>query len=137
MHEYSVSLVIAGDDLNEAEVTTILGLKPTVFLKKGERLSRERKREESVWSHNVFPAQDSPDWQSLDEGLRCLLETLGPLRGALETLRQRYFAVANCGHFYSAFGGGPSISPETLRQLAELGLTLTLKSYCHDGEPDS
>jgi hypothetical protein len=129
MHEYSVALLIAGDDLDEAEVSRKLGLQSTVFHKKGEPLPPKRHREQSTWSFIVYSSPHNPDWSSLDDGLKCLIETLLPLKNILRELGQRYSMDAYCGHFGSGFGGGPSISPETLRLLAELGLTLTIKAY--------
>jgi hypothetical protein len=137
LHTYSVGLVIAGDDLDEAEVSRRLGLQSTVFLKKGEPLSPKRRRKQSVWSFDVRPSPDNPDWPSLDDGLRHLAEKLLPLRNALSELKGRYSIEVYCGHFGSGFGGGPSISPETLRLLAELGLTLTIKTYWHEDEPSA
>jgi hypothetical protein len=45
MHRYSVELVISGDDLDEAEVSALLGLKASVFFKKGDPLSPKQKAE--------------------------------------------------------------------------------------------
>jgi hypothetical protein len=135
MHEYSVELLIAGDDLDEAEVSKKLGLQSTGFLRKGEPLPPKRQRAQSVWSFAVRQSPDSPDWPSLDDGLKCLLEKLLPLRNVLNELSRRYSTEAYCGHFGSGFGGGPSISPETLRLLADLGLTLTIKTYWGEDQP--
>lgn len=134
MHKYSVGLVVAGDELDEAEISRKLGLQSYVFLKKGELLSPKRRREQSVWSFDVRPSPDDPDWHSLDDGLRCLVDTLLPLKDVLRELKQRYSTEAYCGHFGSGFGGGPSISSETLRLLAVLGLTLTIKTYWGEDE---
>jgi hypothetical protein len=136
MHTYSVELTIAGDDLDEAEVSTKLGLQPSVFLKKGEPLGPKRRRERSVWSFDVRPSPDNPEWQSLEDGLRTLVEKLFPLKNDLRELRQRCSTEAYCGHFGTGFGGGPSISAETLRLLADLGLALTIKTYWGDNQPD-
>lgn len=137
LHTYSVGLVIAGDDLDEAEVSRRLGLESTVFLKKGEPLPPKRRRKQSVWSFDVRPSPDNPDWQSLDDGLKCLVNKLLPLKAALIELKERYSTEAYCGHFGSGFGGGPSISPETLRLVADLGLTLTIKTYWGEDEPNA
>jgi len=129
MHEYSVELLIVGDDVIEGIVSAKLGLKPTVFLMKGEPLGPTKVRKRSVWSFSVGPSAGNLAWRSLDDGLRCLAEKLLPLRDALAELSRRYEISAYCGHFGSGFGGGPSISAGTLRMLAELGLTLTIKTY--------
>jgi hypothetical protein len=136
VHTYSVGLTIAGDDLDEAEVSRKLGLQPFVFLKKGEPLGPKRRRLRSVWSFDVRPSPDNPEWQSLEDGLRSLVERLLPLKDDLRELRQRYSTEAYCGHFGTGFGGGPSISAAILRLLADLGLTLTIKTYWGDNQPD-
>ena len=136
MHDYSVDLIIIGDDLDEADISKKLGLQSTGFLKKGERMSATLRRKKSVWSFEVRPSPDNPKWQSLDEGLKSLVDTLLPLKTVLGELRQQYSTDAYCGHFGTGFGGGPSVSPETLRLLGELGLTLTIKTYWGNTEPD-
>lgn len=136
MHKYTVDFTVSGHNLDESEVSGILGLKASVFLKEGEPLSPQRERQASTWSLHFDPSEGLPQWQTLEAGLRCLTEKLSPLKDALERLRQRYSLDAYCGHFGSGFGGGPSISPDTLRKLADLGLSLTIKSYWGSNEPD-
>lgn len=136
LHRYTVDLVISGDDLEESEVSAILGLKPSMFLKKGERLSPGVTRDISSWSYQFDPPEGKPEWQSLEAGLRSMVQRLQPFRSALDKLSERFQLQAYCGHFGSGFGGGPSISRETLRQLADLGLTLTLKTYWRSLEPE-
>ena len=135
MHTYFVELMITGDHLDEAAVSRTLGLEPTSFLKKGERLSKRVTREQSVWSFAVCPSPGNLEWQSLEDGLKHLVEKLLPLKSAISELRQRYSTEAYCGHFGSGIegiGGGPSLSPEILRLLADLELTLTIKTYWHE-----
>jgi hypothetical protein len=134
MHEYSVQLLIVGDDLDEAEVSKKLGLQPTVFLKKGEPMGSQKRRTHSSWAYDVRPSTDEPAWSSLEDGLKALADQLMPLKNTLSEIRQRYSTDAYCGHFGSGFGGGPSISAETLGRLADLGLMLTIKTYWGDNE---
>ena len=110
MHKYSVALLVAGDDLDQAEVSRKLGLQSSVFLLKGQPMGPKRRREQSVWSFDVRPSPDDPAWESLDDGLKCLVEKLLPLKSALGELKQRYSTEAYCGHFGSGFGGRPFIS---------------------------
>ena len=138
MHEYSVGLTISGDDLDEAAISAILGLRASVFFKKGEPLSPLTKREHSTstWSFHFDPPDGKPVWPSLEDGLMCMLEKLLPLNDAMFELKRRYSIAAYCGHFGSGFGGGPSITSETLGLLAQLGLTLTIKTYWGSTEPE-
>lgn len=138
MHEYTVGLTVSGDDLDEAEISAMLGLTASVFFKKGQPLSPLTKTEHSTstWSFHFDPPDGKPVWPSLEDGLMNMLNRLLPLKDVLLELKKRYSIVAYCGHFGSGFGGGPSIRPETLSLLAQLGLTLTIKTYWGSTEPD-
>jgi hypothetical protein len=127
VHEYSVGITISGDDLDEAEISAMPGLSASVFFKKSEPLSPLTKREHSTstWSFHFDPPDGNPVWPSLEDGLICMLKRILPLKNVLFELKKRYSIDAYCGHFGSGFGGGPSITPETLSLLAQLGLTLT------------
>lgn len=138
MHRYSVALLISGDELNEAEVSSVLGFKASVFHKKGEPLAPESKkvRHTSSWSFFVCGPNDEPEWESLEEGLKSLIERLQPLKEPLKKLSERFSLDAYCGHFGSGFGGGPTISNQVLAKLSDLGLSLTIKTYWGSNEPD-
>jgi hypothetical protein len=92
VHEYSVGLTVSGDDLDEAEVSVILGMRASVFFKKGEPLSpRSRKeRSTSTWSYNFDPPVGNPVWPSIEDGLRHMIERLLPKKDALLELKKRY-----------------------------------------------
>jgi hypothetical protein len=140
MHEYSVDFMIAGDTLDESEISAMFGLKASVFLKKGDPfspLSPQKVRDSSSWSIFFDPPGGNRYWQSLDAGLKCLIEKLLPSKEILQELGSRFSLHAYCGHFGSGFGGGPTISTETLHMLGELGLALTIKTYWGSTEPDS
>jgi hypothetical protein len=138
VHRYSVDLLISGDELDEAEVSRMLGLKTSVFHKKGEPLSPKSKkvRHTSAWLYSVCRPNNEPEWQSLEEGLKCLVEKLQCLEHPLKRLCERFSLDAYCGHFGSGFGGGPTISAQTLGELSDLGLSLTIKTYWGSTEPD-
>jgi len=138
VHEYSVGLTISGDDLDEAEISAMLGMAASLFFKKGEPLSprSQKERSTSTWSIDFYQPAGKPVWPSLEEALRYMIERLLPKRDALLELRERYSMDAYCGHFGSGFGGGPSITPETLGVLSQLGLTLTIKTYWGSTEPE-
>jgi Domain of unknown function (DUF4279) len=138
LHKYCVDLTISGDDLDEAEISQLLGLKANVFLKKGALLSKtsQRSRETNSLSFFVDPPDGEQDRISLDAGLSCLIEKFHNLKGILASLSSRFKLDAYCGHFGSGFGGGPSSSPQVLGKLAEMGLTLTIRTYWGSTEPD-
>lgn len=137
MHKYSVDLLVSGDELNEAEVSSMLGLKTSVFHKKGEPFAPNSKkiRHTSSWSFFVCRPNSETEWDSLEEGLRPLIEKLESLKEPLKKLGERFSLDAYCGHFGSGFGGGPVISAETLGKLSDLGLSLTIRTYWASNEP--
>jgi hypothetical protein len=51
-------------------------------------------------------------------------------------LRKRFSTEVYCGHFGTGLGGGPNLSAETLGTLAELGLSLRIRTYWRSAEPD-
>lgn len=72
----------------------------------------------------------------MEEGLKCLIEKLQALKEPLKELSRRFSLDAYCGHFGSGFGGGPTISTQTLGKLSDFGLSLTIKTYWGSNEPD-
>lgn len=138
MHEYTVGLRISGGEVDEPEISEMLGMKSSVFFKKGEPLAPQLQDEHctSTWSFHFDPPVGKPVWPSLEDGLRYMIERLLPKNDILLKLKKRYSMIGYCGHFGSGFGGGPSITPETLGVLSQLGLTLTIKTYWGSTEPE-
>lgn len=77
MHEYTVGLTISGDDLDEAEISAMLGLKASVFFKKGDALSpgTKRKNSTSTLSFHFDAPEGKPVWPSLEDGLASMLNS--------------------------------------------------------------
>jgi hypothetical protein len=88
---------------------------------------------QSVWSLEVLPT-DGNEWLSLEDGLTCLLKKLMPAKDSLRKLSAEYDVVISCGHFYSSFGGGLTLSPKILELLAQFGLKLRMSNYWSDDE---
>jgi hypothetical protein len=128
-----VELNIAGDSIDEQALSRQIGLEATRFFKKGEEKSPGRVRKQSVWSLEVLPA-DGKEWLSLEDGLTCLLGKLMPAKDSLKKIATEYDVAFSCGHFYSSFGGGPTLSPKLLEQLALFGLKLRISDYWGDEE---
>lgn len=137
MHKYAVSLSITADDLDEGELSRALNMKPNSFHKRGEQRSPESRYGRSEWRRHFEPPDGAPDWSSLDAGLKRMVELLRHKKVALLELRKRFSLVAFCGHFGSGFGGGPTVEPETLGALADLGLSIFIDTYWSSLEPDS
>jgi Domain of unknown function (DUF4279) len=135
VHSYLVELSIAGDSIDEQALSHQIGLEATRFLRKGEEKSPGRVRKQSVWSLEVLPS-DGKEWMSLEDGLICLLGKLMPAKDSLKKIATECDVAISCGHFYSSFGGGPTLSPKVLELLAQLGLTLRISDYWGDEEAE-
>jgi Domain of unknown function (DUF4279) len=133
MHRYLVELNIAGDSIEEQEVSRLLGRPATRFFAKGQRRSPTSVWEWSIWSFEVLPP-DARDWASLEDGLTCLLQELMPSKEAVAELAIICEVSVYCGHFYSSFGGGPTLSPKVLGLLAQFGVKLSISNYWSEEE---
>lgn len=130
MHTYSVALRIRGTDLDLAEVSDRLKLKPTQTRVKGQpRSSSDDVWRESVWEYEVRPGDGKPDWDSLEDGLQTVISAFASREGELRNFQQRYKVFLWCGHFSSSFDGGPTLPPQILKALADFGVELILDSY--------
>jgi len=137
MHTYSVSLRISGTDLDLAEVSDTLKLKPTQTRVKGQpRYSSNFLWPESMWEYEVRPNEGKVVWDSLEDGLQTVISAFVSCESALKNYQHRYKVFLWCGDFSSSFGGGPTFSPQILRSLADFGVELMLQTYVSD-EPDT
>ncbi|MBV9573780.1 MAG: DUF4279 domain-containing protein [Acidobacteriales bacterium] len=135
VHSYLVELTIAGDSIDELALSQQIGLEATRFFKKGEERSPGRIMERSLWSLEVLP-DNGKEWLSLEEGLMCLVGKLTPARNHLKELAAEYDVFISCGHFYSSFGGGPTLSPKMLELLAQFGVSLRISDYWGEEGPE-
>jgi hypothetical protein len=133
-HTYSVEFRLYGDDLDPAEVSSIIGLQATTS-SRGEPIgSRPRL---PFWGFN---GSDDPqfqeEWQSLEDGLALVSRRLKPHRSVIAGLLDRFDGLWWCGHFQSSFDGGPTLSPRVLADVASFGCPFFLDNY-HAGDDDS
>jgi hypothetical protein len=137
MHSYSVALRISGTDLDLAEVSDTLKLKPTQTRVKGQpRYSSDYIWPESVWEYEVRPGEDKVMWDSLEDGLQTLISAFVLREAALRNYQRRFKVFLWCGDFSSSFGGGPRLSPQILKALGDFGVELILETYFSD-EPET
>lgn len=130
-HQYSVALLITGDDLDPQAVTEMLKVEPAQTWKKGED---ERPRSRTAgWEFRLEPA-DARFWKSMEEGLAAVLDRLEPHRESIRQLAARYKAVWWIGHFQNSLAGGPVLSPRILRRLADFDLALCCDTYFSPAE---
>ena len=55
-----------------------------------------------------------------------------PAKGHLKVVAAEHDVTIRCGHFYSTFGGGPTLSAKLLEMLAELGIKIRVSNYWRD-----
>jgi hypothetical protein len=127
-HEYSVALVLQGEDLNPDAVSAMLDLQPTQSWRKGE-VRTTRPAVVSGWEFEVHPNAETRYWDDLEQGLNAALDVLESKRDVVSQLQAGYAVVWWIGHFQSCFDGGPAFSPQLLRRLADFGVELGIDNY--------
>lgn len=133
MSEYTVEFRIHGKDLDVSSVTNTLGLEPCLIRRVGERRDKNTQWDEAMWSFNGLPeSAASRSWDSLEEGLSFVLEKLWPLKSNIDSYKPRFRLLLWCGHFYSDFDGGLTLSVTLLKRLGEFGVELHLGNYFSD-----
>lgn len=135
MHEYTVELRIHGADLVPATITQALRLDPITVREVGERRAEGRVWDQAVWSYNGFPMDTPHHWESLEDGLTFLLDRLESLRSQIDEYKHIYDIVFWCGHFQSSFDGGPTLSTQLMRRLADFGVDLFIDNYFAESDP--
>jgi hypothetical protein len=89
--------------------------------------------DEGMWGYDG-PPEAPKEWDSLETGLRHVLDHLWPYREKIG----KYAGIAEClwwcGHFQSSFDGGPRLSPDLLRKLGEFGVALYIDNYYSSSE---
>jgi len=133
---YSVSFRICDDNLDPLEITQILGVKPNVSHRKGDR--------NVSWSKKGKPIELSPhssgiwiihseagEYVGLEHHLRSLLVVLCPLKDELlELYIKGYKMDMFCGVFVSeVHQPGFDIASDVLLKLGELKIELSVCIY--------
>src|SRR5512146_2792574 len=129
MHSYTVELRIIGENLDPDSVTRTLGISPTQVRKKGERRSDESTWKSNMWALDVLPPVGS-EWGSLEDGLAALVSRVKAIQSQIQLYLPANELYVWCGHFTSGFDGGPTLSPNILKSLGDLGAQLFLDTYC-------
>ena len=139
MHEYTVEFRIHGRDLVPSAMTKALGLDPAQVRNAGDRRGTNTLWEEALWAYDGYPASfGNKTWGSLEDGLRFVLEKLWPVKDKIDSYKPKFKMILWCGHFYSSFNGGPTLSPDLLKLLGEFGVELFIDNhYSEEDEGDS
>jgi len=127
------TLRIAGDDLQPAEISAVLGhaaskeqVKGEVFV--GKVTGRSRTAKTGMW---CLEATDTTP-EDLDGQIAELLEKLTGNLSVWAQISTRYEIDLFCGLFMKISNEGLSISAESLKALAERGIELSLDIYGPD-----
>lgn len=126
----SISVRIAGETLDPAEISAILGVQPKFAARTGEtRLSGRRTVTQriGIWTYGLTDGP-SEEWE-LDDAITTLLNRLPADTTIWRDLAARYRLDVFCGLFMGGDNQGADLRPETLRLLADRGLALGLDIY--------
>ncbi len=120
-HIYTVEFTILGPQLQPDLITQELGLQPCQIRTRVQRFPG--RNEESLWAYNGTDSS-SLEWETLEEGLDFVLTRLWPHLPVIERYR-----IWWCGHFQSSFDGGPQLSANILRRLADFGTDVFIDTH--------
>jgi hypothetical protein len=88
-----------------------------------------------MWAFNGGGDSDDFEWEALEDGLAFVLDRLGPAEKLFSVYSRDYRVVWWCGHFQSAFDGGPTLSAQMLRRLGPFGAELFVDNYFSAPKP--
>ncbi len=126
----TLSVRVAGDQLDPDEVTRALGAAPTFAARKGERRpsgGREVIQRTGVW---FVEFQGAPVEWTLDEAIAALLDRLPADMAVWDELAAKYELDLFCGLHLGAWNRGFALPPGLLHRLAERHLELDVDIYC-------
>ena len=127
-HTYLVELRFFGDLLDPSEVSSILGLQPSLYSSHEEPLLNRKRR--PFWGYNgIEHPEFQAEWLSLEDGLAFVAGRLSALKSEVVQLSKRFDGLWWCGHFQTSFDGGPTLSPQILAEVASFGCPLYLDNY--------
>lgn len=133
----TASLTIAGDDLDPAEVTALLGCTPTEAFRKGDAWSARHPNRH--WAHGIWILASALDRDvELETQIAHLLSQVSNDAVAWQQISARFFSRIFCGIFMDQWNEGFGLTPTTLARLSTCGLHLDVDLYgpSDDEEPD-
>jgi hypothetical protein len=107
-----------------------LALRRSSRARKGDQRQRGARRFEQhvgIWTF-ARTTKPSSEWE-LDEAIKALLGRLPSDLDVWRRLAERYSLDVFCGLLMSSDNQGADVQPETLRLLADRGLTLSIDVY--------
>ena len=129
LHATDASLRFFGDDLDPVELTASLGREPTVGVRKGGvwKTSRGAEKVARTGSRRLSVARRQPG--NLDEQCDEILAALTDVLSIWRNLTNRFQAELLWGLCMREGNEGVELSPDTLKDLGERGLSLDLDIY--------
>jgi Domain of unknown function (DUF4279) len=130
MSRFTVEFRIYGKVLDPDAVTELLALDPCQVALPGSRRG-SRIVEEAMWAFNGSEDGEagSPEWATVEEGLRSVLEKLWSRRDLITQYNGASRKIWWCGLFHTGFDCGATLHAGLLAELAEFGADLFLDTY--------
>tara|TARA_R110000787_G_C13098090_1_gene412164 strand:+ start:58 stop:495 length:438 start_codon:yes stop_codon:yes gene_type:complete len=127
--ESAACLRIFGDTLNPDEITKLLGGEPTYVALKGQtftsKAGRTRTAKTGTWQYTATRATPG----DLDAQVCEILEQLTNDKQTWLELSETYEIDLFCGFFMEETNEGMTISPETVRNLAQRNVEILFEIY--------
>ena len=123
--KFTVEFRIYGKALDPGAVTELLALESCQVVLPGTRRG-SRIVEEAMWAFNGSEDGEasSPEWSTLEEGLKSVLEKLWSRRDPIAQYNGASRKVWWCGQFHAGWNSGTALPAGLLSELAEFGADL-------------
>jgi|JI6StandDraft_1071083.scaffolds.fasta_scaffold509469_1 hypothetical protein len=130
MHKYTIQLRVFGNSMNPDEVTDLLGICPFLIQHRGESRGQANIFKESLWAYagDLDEEGRSREWDSIEDGVRHIAARISHKDSFYKIVSQNS-AIWWCGHFQSSFDGGPTLSLQFIKFLAEFGVPVFIDNY--------
>ncbi len=128
--ESVVSLRIIGDELIPSEITKLLGSEPNFSHKKNEKIEINETGKTRITGFGMWRLRTNRRQpENLDAQISEIFLKLSPDLSIWESLNNKYNIDLFCGIFMKESMEGMSISPESLKILADRSILLDLDIY--------
>jgi hypothetical protein len=131
LHRASATLLISGDSLVPDELTALLGVQPTLGIRKGETFRASHGEEIEARKGKWFFGGNWRSPPDLDEQISELLLALPSRTELWVELTSRFECWLSIGAYLGDWTGGITLAPATLKLLAERNLAIDLDLYAH------
>jgi hypothetical protein len=126
--EAIATFTVRGNDLDPAEITFLLGCAPTSSARTGETITNAHGRSRVV-RQGFWGLATSRSNLAIEDHVAVLVAKLTSDLGTWRSLAARYRAEIFCGLFLNARNRGFELTAQSLRQLADRGITIGFDIY--------